>query len=108
MSTFDATMAMTSMIGALIFCLMSCHLCENWNFYSQAAKEKIALANIFVGLVTVNAFGYTMIRMQFTAVDQSQFAINVTACACGVLEIAGILLVMMSLNEFRVFRHQEG
>ena|SRR3989338_9313453 len=104
MNTLNAVLAVGSMIGCLIFCVMGCLLVDNENFWTERTKMRVARFNIVDGILTILAFGYTMIRMQFDAVDQSQFVVNTTCVVLITLLLTGIGSFLVSLNELPVLR----
>ena len=105
MNTLDVIIAMGSMIGAFVFFMSSCHLLDNDGFYAQRTKVALARVNVIIGVFTIVAFGYTMVVMQFDAVDQSHFVLNTVCSIFLTLLLAGIGLFLLSLNELPILRH---
>lgn len=103
---FELICGMYSIIGGLIFCLLMCFIADNENFYSQVAKERLALALIVVGVTVIAAFGYATIRMQCTnqfVVDQNEAITNIICCALATLVLGGLQWFLLSQTAFPVF-----
>ena len=104
MNTLNAILAVSSMITCLIFCVMGCSLVGNENFWTERTKTRVTRFNIVVGIITILAFGYTMIRMQFDAVNQSEFVTNVICSIFATLLLGGIGWFLLSLNEIPILK----